>query len=221
MAKAKKAPKADDPESVILDYLRKTNRPYSATDITNNLHGAIAKTAVQKTLAALHEKNQIAGKAYGKQWVYVAKQDELEVPSQEELSKMDETIEQLKRNISELKDANKDLSSKLNGLTTQLTNEKIQERLKELATENASYEERLTTLRSGTRIITQDERKRVDELFENNRKLWAKRKRMFNEIFGAITEHMPGKPSELMDELGVETDADAGVDFAADPLAGA
>lgn len=64
----------DSEESVILNYLRTQNRPYSATDVFNNLHGQVGKTAVVKLLAQMQENGTIHGKVYGKQWVYVARQ---------------------------------------------------------------------------------------------------------------------------------------------------
>lgn len=60
--------------SIILKYLTNQNRPYSATDIFNNLHEKIGKTALQKHLNTLVEQDLITCKAYGKQSIYFAKQ---------------------------------------------------------------------------------------------------------------------------------------------------
>ena len=43
-----------------------------------------------------HEKGEISGKQYGKQWVYLTRQDVLEAPTQEEISRMDNQIDDLK-----------------------------------------------------------------------------------------------------------------------------
>ena len=58
--------------TLILDYLRKQNRPYSATDISANLKNRVTKAAAAKLLKDLHERNEIEGKAAGKQIVYHA-----------------------------------------------------------------------------------------------------------------------------------------------------
>ncbi|CAJ0649251.1 17239_t:CDS:2, partial [Entrophospora sp. SA101] len=80
MVKQKKVPaaKGDDAEQMVMEYLRKQNRPYSAT---------VTKTVAQKVLNSLVEKNEINCKPYGKQYVYYIKQDQLESPSSEELLK--------------------------------------------------------------------------------------------------------------------------------------
>ncbi len=49
-------------------------------------------------------KDKISGKLYGKQWVYVTRQDELPAPSQAELNDMDAEMEKLKTELMALKD---------------------------------------------------------------------------------------------------------------------
>jgi hypothetical protein len=56
--------------ALVLDFLRKQNRPYSATDISANLKNRVTKTAAAKLLKDLHERNEIEGRAAGKQLVY-------------------------------------------------------------------------------------------------------------------------------------------------------
>lgn len=58
-----------------------------------------------KALTTLVEKGEISGKAYGKQWVYVARQDTLPTPSPEDLELLDQQIEQTKVQVSEVRDA--------------------------------------------------------------------------------------------------------------------
>lgn len=62
----------DESSKLILNYLRKTNRPYSATDISTNLNNKVTKAAATKLLKDMHERNEIDGKASGKQIVYFA-----------------------------------------------------------------------------------------------------------------------------------------------------
>lgn len=68
--------------SGVLAYLRQQNRPYSVNDIVGNLHNAFGKTAAQKALDHLVEKDEITVKAYGKQTVYVIKQVDCTCPKE-------------------------------------------------------------------------------------------------------------------------------------------
>ena len=72
--KAEKEAKLTPEQSaaLVLDYLRKQNRPYSATDISSNLKNRVTKAAVTKLLKDMHERNEIEGRAAGKQIVYHA-----------------------------------------------------------------------------------------------------------------------------------------------------
>jgi 26S proteasome regulatory subunit, ATPase 3, interacting protein len=56
--------------ALVMDYLRKQNRPYGATDISANLKNRVTKAAAAKLLKDMHERNEIAGRASGKQMVY-------------------------------------------------------------------------------------------------------------------------------------------------------
>lgn len=60
----------------VLKYLVDTNRPYSANDITQNLHKKFGKTEILRALDALVSKEKIKEKVYGKQKVYCALQDD-------------------------------------------------------------------------------------------------------------------------------------------------
>ncbi|CAG8644558.1 2912_t:CDS:10 [Ambispora leptoticha] len=219
MAKTKKASQGssgkDDTEQIVLDYLKKQNRPYSATDISSNLHNAVTKTATQKILSSLVTQDEVTCKTYGKQTVYVIKQDQFESPSNDELVQMDSQIEAIKNEINQYKEETKQLQSVLSGLNNSLTNEQIETELNSLNEENAKYEERLKELRSGTRLISREEKENIDMMYERNRKLWKERKRMCMDILDPMCESMEKKPAEVMEELGLESDP---VNFNVDPL---
>lgn len=69
---AKPKPTSDDTVAtgLILDYLVQQNRPYSATEVSSNLHNAVTKTRTDKLLKECFERGEIGGRASGKQWVY-------------------------------------------------------------------------------------------------------------------------------------------------------
>ncbi|CAJ0760793.1 15408_t:CDS:2 [Entrophospora sp. SA101] len=208
MVKQKKVPaaKGDDAEQMVMEYLRKQNRPYSAT---------VTKTVAQKVLNSLVEKNEINCKPYGKQYVYYIKQDQLESPSSEELLTMDAEIEDLKKEINEFKEKNRRLQSEFNGLNSSLTNKQIDERIEIVKEENQKYGERLQVLQSGTIQISDEEKKQIDEGYEKNRKLWRQRKRMFYDMFNLILDYTEKKKTDFMEELDIELDP---VEIDEDPL---
>jgi hypothetical protein len=60
----------DDPTTLILTYLRAQNRPYSATEISSNLHNKVTKTKTDKLLKEMYERKEIMGKTVGKASIY-------------------------------------------------------------------------------------------------------------------------------------------------------
>jgi 26S proteasome regulatory subunit (ATPase 3-interacting protein) len=60
----------DDPTTLILTYLRAQTRPYSATEISSNLHNKVTKTKTDKLLKEMYERKEIMGKTVGKASIY-------------------------------------------------------------------------------------------------------------------------------------------------------
>lgn len=204
----KKSTKADAEEvsTNCLEYLQRTNRPYSATDVFNNLRQEFSKGSVTKTLAHLAEQEQIVAKTYGKQIVYVARQDQLESVSPEELAALDAGIKESVETLRVHKETASEKASALHALLVQKTDDQIRERLAVLGAEIQKSKERLDVLRAGTRTVTDQERKDTDVKYEQMRKEWRNRKRLFNDVINTLTESADFSPKSLMEELGLETD---------------
>lgn len=58
-------------------------------------------------------------------------------------------------------------------------------------------EERLTKLRGGVTLVSPEERKAVEKNFSDAISHWRKRKRMFKDVWDAITENSPKNPHEF------------------------
>ncbi|KTW27722.1 hypothetical protein T552_02162 [Pneumocystis carinii B80] len=197
MVKSKTQSNKRDDEALVLDYLRKTNRPYSATDICLNLHNAVSKTALAKILTTLSERGDIRCKTYGKQSVYVIDQEQFENPSSEELSVMDARIEELRKQITETQEKNKQMKQALQSLLVQKTTAELQSLSKDLDQRISTLNTRLNSLQSGTaRLISSEEKDAIQKNYENMRKLWKDRKTLFSNLWDAISEG-ESSPTEL------------------------
>ncbi|GJJ76213.1 26S proteasome regulatory subunit, ATPase 3, interacting protein [Entomortierella parvispora] len=206
MPKEKKAAnaKGDKSEKIVLDYLVKQNRPYSVTDIVNNLHSAVSKTDCQRIVNALVEKDVITSKLYGKQAIYVVRQDTIETASPEEMAAVDRELAQLQSKIADQKSRHKQLSSELSALSSSLTTDEIAAKLALLTAKNEQSGKHLELLRSGTQLVTAEEKQKVVKEMEYHRKIWRERRRMFKDMFSTVTENLPGKPKDLLEELDID-----------------
>lgn len=65
----------------------------------------LKKAAVQKALDNLADSGKISFKEYGKQKIYIARQDQFDIPNNEELNRMKEANRQLQEQLEEQKKA--------------------------------------------------------------------------------------------------------------------
>ncbi|KAJ2738330.1 PSMC3 interacting protein [Coemansia sp. Cherry 401B] len=214
------APRFPGVEKSVLEYLVKANRPYSANDISSQLHGLVSPAQAKKLLNDLADDGKIQRKVNGKQQIFYANQMDIEVPSVEEAEEEEENIKKLEQQVNATKDENKALAGRLHNLTNARTDDQMRERIATLTAEVGGYfleavikqnEERLAQLRSGE-VISPEEKKRIETEHAAMVKQWKARKRMFKNIIDAMSEGYPGKLRDLYDELGIETDEDVQVD---------
>eukprot|EP00002_Diphylleia_rotans_P021923 TRINITY_DN4279_c0_g1_i3.p1 TRINITY_DN4279_c0_g1~~TRINITY_DN4279_c0_g1_i3.p1 ORF type:complete len:248 (+),score=76.70 TRINITY_DN4279_c0_g1_i3:69-812(+) len=216
-AKASKAAKAtkggaDDEETeIILNYLNTQNRPFNYLMLFNNLHQRVGKTQVQKILDTLTENSQISTKVYGKSAIYYARQDQFPIPEKDELQSMDEEIKKKTAALTELSASNKTLTIELQRLESALTEEEIEQRIKDLNEENAKLAARLERLGDGSKLITEEQKVRANKAFTTAIAEWKKRKRMTTDVISTLAEHADKKTSEIREMIGVETDEEARV----------
>ncbi|KAL7316729.1 hypothetical protein PS15m_003182 [Mucor circinelloides] len=215
MAKKKAGSNKKEEETAVLEYLTKVNRPYSATDIFNNLHAKYTKGSIVKALDQLVKEESVISKTYGKSVIYSIKQSLDDVPSEEEVKAMQKSLDELAEKHDELSSENKRLEQVLAKTKSEPTTDEAKELLEKTKAENDQLREKLEKLKSGTVLIPPEKRKRANDDFDNYRQLWKKRRGMFREIFKTVTEHYPGNPKELKEELGIEEDP---IPFEQDPL---
>lgn len=91
-------------------------------------------------------------------------------------------------------------------LNSSLTTAELHKRISSLNIEVAEMNERLEPLERGTVKVDPAERARVESLLETSSKAWKQRKKLCTEIVSMLTESISKKPSEFMEELGMEVD---------------
>ena len=205
------APKPDG-KAIVLKYLTNQNRPYSVNDLVANLRGEIPKTMMQKTLDALVQDDKVKEKVNGKQKAYVVNQDEFPIASEAELEKYDKEATQIQNELNELNAEIKVKEDKIKYCNSQLTTAEAKEKMKEVQNEIDQLEVKLLEVEMGnqTKMVDQDTMKAAKKSQNDNVKEWRKRKRMFSNLADAILESCPKPKKQVFEEMGVETDQDAG-----------
>ncbi|TKA78988.1 hypothetical protein B0A55_02565 [Friedmanniomyces simplex] len=191
--------------ALVLDYLRKQNRPYSATDISTNLKNRVTKAAAAKLLKDMHERKEIEGRAAGKQIVYHTIQAPDEA-SLEMLHQMDTETARLRDETVALKAEEKELQKALRGSASQVPLSELKASIAALEHDKAEMMARLAKLTSGSvQPIGVEEREGIGR--EN--RVWLKaaaaRKRIRGELWGVMAGAIEReKWEETQEGLGLE-----------------
>lgn len=209
-------PKSDSVEGIVLNYVNEQNRPLNSQNTADALQKYnLKKTAVQKALDTLADSGQISFKEYGKQKIYIARQDQFKIPNPQELDQMKKANAKLQEELQDQKKAIHETEAEIRGLQSNLTLEDIVAKQAKLRSEVSEMEAKLKKLRSGVVLVKPEDKKVIEETYSEKLNQWRKRKRMFKELWDAITENSPKNLKEFKEELGLEYDEDVGVSLQA------
>ncbi|KAG0274674.1 hypothetical protein BGZ95_009570 [Linnemannia exigua] len=159
-------------------------RVLHTADIVTNLHAAVTKTECQRAVNSLVDKELLISKTFGKQIIYVVRQDTIDTAKPDELAAIDKRLVALREHIAEQKSKQKQLTTELASLNSALTTEDIER----------------------SQLVPVEERQQVTREMESYKKLWIQRRRLFKDMFSTVTENLPGKPKELLEELDISLD---------------
>ncbi|KAM0746531.1 TBPIP-domain-containing protein [Meredithblackwellia eburnea MCA 4105] len=217
--------KGDQADEIILGYLTSQNRPYGATDISANLKNKVSKAQAAKSLAALHERGEIMGKAYGKTIVYCALQKEEDTMSPEDLQLLESDITSLKEEEFALKEQAKSLIAQKALLMSSPRTQELDEKVKAAVERCAILDSHLTRLRranstassvdgmtvvssqSTSAPITKDSLAALDLSFKTVLATLDKRRKVAKEVEGILFEMFgkkKGEESECWDTVGAD-----------------
>ncbi|PSR88261.1 Homologous-pairing protein [Actinidia chinensis var. chinensis] len=206
------APKSDSAEGIVLNFVNEQNRPLNSQNVADALQKFnLKKAAIQKALDTLADSGRISFKEYGKQKIYVARQDQFDIPNSEELNQMKEQNAKLQEKLDEQKREINEVEGEIKALQSNLTLEQIRTKEADLRKKVEEMEETLTKLRGGVTLVSPEERKAVEGIYVDTVSQWRRRKRMFRDVWDAITENLPKDIKEFKEELGIEYDEDLGV----------
>ncbi|KAK8971266.1 hypothetical protein KSP40_PGU018625 [Platanthera guangdongensis] len=188
------------------------NKPLNSQNVADALQKHnLKKTAIQKALDTLADGGQISFKEYGKQKIYIARQDQFKIPNSQELDQMKKENSQLQEEIDAQKKVISEAEAEIRSLQSNLTLEDIQVKQSNMQTEATNSEARLEKLRDGVILVKPEEKKVIEQTFSEKLTQWRKRKRIFKDLWDAITENSPKDAKEFKEELGLEYDEDVGV----------
>ena len=211
--KAKTPKKAKPSQSAasqaIKQYLDKTNRPWSVTNIVDSLAPltGLNATGAKAALQELGDTEQIDLKVYGKQIYYLSKQSQYPTVPEEEVKKEMAEIARKQDNLAALKQQQRSVNHELSAAKDRQTDAELNADVEHLRSENNALEQKLQSARSGggSKLTKRD----ITDLEASCRErlgAWTIRKRVCKEMVGAMCEGGSKTPHALFDEIGMESD---------------
>ena len=200
-----------DSEQIVLEYMKRQNRPYNAKTVSENLHGEVKLAEVTKVLEDLTEKGDIIEKVNGKQKIYWYNQNKLPEISAETTRKLTDQRNELKEKLAEIKEKLTAVEKEHKTMSNTLSNEELQIQLKKLSEEVAQLEEKKKGFTEKKISVDPKEKEQLIKENEMLLKEWRKRKRICKDAAELLTESSGMKLSKFYETLGIETDEQVGV----------
>lgn len=208
------AERGADPKGVVEEFVRNQNRPLNCQNAVDALQKyGIKKAVVQKSLDALVSEGTLTQKDYGKQKIYMLRQDNLPNLSPEETKELEEKVKKLQDTVKQESEVVGKLEQSLNQASNALSDEELARRIEELAAENEEMKERLAKIKESQTLVPDAEKKNIVKAFDEALNAWKKRKRMVNDIVDPILENVSKKPKQFYQDVGIETDTEIGIEL--------
>lgn len=194
------------------------NRPFSVQNIVDALQKeGVKKTAVERALANLVEKELVTKKEYGKAKIFLLSQAQLDLPDPDDAKAIDEDLRKHTDDLSAVNSRVSDLRQRVNALSSQYTLEEAREKLDQGKEQLASKKEKLEKLGDPANLMSKEDKLSAEKTYYENRQLWKKYKKLIKSVVDQVGEATGRKTQDLHDEIGIETDQDVSVDITSFP----
>ncbi|KAG2421664.1 hypothetical protein HFD88_005640 [Aspergillus terreus] len=206
--KTSNADGGNDGAALILDYLRKQNRPYSAIDISANLHNKVTKGAAAKVLKELHQRKEIEARVSGKQTVYHALQETSNDASPEAMTALQNEHQRLQEELTTLKENEKQAREELAALNARPLLSELRRDIDQLEQEKKSLLVQLEQFHGGDEQeqVSADERTEIERQWRYWQRQARIRGRICRDLWLRCSEVLPDNMTaeELWESLGLE-----------------
>ena len=196
-----------NPTAEILAFLLEKNRPYSTTNLVDEMHGEYSKGVIQKAVDALVEDGKITCKLCGKtSKLYFANQEGKEVATKEELAEMDKKKEELDKKYKALVEKREQLTKRRDELAATRTMDELRKYREQIEKKLQEETQRKDDLIAAAEGISPEDCANAEKMYKLRCEQWYKRRKLCMEIVDQLSEQMEKKPKEFMEDLELETD---------------
>jgi hypothetical protein len=212
-AAAAAPPSSGDP---ILDYLRALSAPTNAQGLADHFRGAMSKGEAERSLQSLVQAGKASTKDSGKVKLFWARQDGVAALTPAEEAQLAQELAAAKSQLASHQSEISRLQASIKQAKAVRSLSEAQAEAKKARAEAEAAEAELTAQRKelggegGVPMSAQEEAK-VRKDYTRLRKAYLDRRRTCVEVLGQISEGTGKSEKKLMEDIGLESDADYGV----------
>eukprot|EP00948_MAST-09A_sp_MAST-9A-sp1_P002813 g2813.t1 len=213
---AKKKKKVIKKESeampLILGYLSGNNRPFTADDIFNNLHGTISKAVLKRTCDALAQTEEIGFKLNGKFKIYFPSQKSYSDVKFSDVTDLEETNKSISIKLKGNEAALKAMNAKKRELEKEPEDEALDGILSTYSKEIEDMSKRIEDIREAAKSNPIDPQAKIKIAIDAMKyyKAASHRRRCVMDVVERVSEGTGKKMNVLTQEMGLESDVDHG-----------
>uniref|UniRef100_A0A7S1GDL9 Homologous-pairing protein 2 winged helix domain-containing protein n=1 Tax=Bicosoecida sp. CB-2014 TaxID=1486930 RepID=A0A7S1GDL9_9STRA len=216
-AKAKKVKQLSEKDAtpVIFEYVQKQNRPYNAVQVFENLHKTIKLPTCKKVLDKLADADRLKIKVNGKQRYYYPDQSQYTDVSAEAVKEAEAVVKAKDAEFNEWNGKAIALERQGDSMSKELTDEELHARVATLEVENKELAEKVARLEGLGQSADPEKKKALVAEVNKWKRIWKQRRTTVVDVVDGILESMETRKTrdQFMEEMGLETDASAGVEL--------
>lgn len=200
---------SDDPSVLaVYAFLADQNRPFSVQNIIDGLASktGLKKGAVERALAELVEKQHATCKEYGKSKIYITKQANISLPSDEEMKALDAQLGERTNELDEVSAKCQHFQGELQRLVAEPRTADAQSRVQQLQTEIIDAKARCAKWEQRAGGYDESKRRLILKNHQAALRAWKRRKHLVKSIVQQMADGMERRPSDLSIEMGIEED---------------
>ena len=197
-------PQSTDNEAVVLDYMRKRNRPYSLINIFDNLQGKIKKPELQQVLDTLSSKGHLVAKDFGKNVVYWYNQKLIEV-NNDILEQSKYELKQRKEEKETLEMEIKDMRVTLGALERTPTTTELSTGIETMTSELSLMKKKLEGYKGNNcQTVSKEEIESLEGQLSGLAKIKSTRQKILKEMIDTLTESSGMSKKALLESIGID-----------------
>ncbi|XP_019894820.1 homologous-pairing protein 2 homolog isoform X2 [Musca domestica] len=197
---------------IVQEFMLKANRPYAINDVVDGCGKDLGKSAIQKSLDSLVDKDILIMKMYGKNKIYFPKQNTNTAELKKDVFLAKQKLAQVRQVLKSKENQLSEMQTKLRSLSKIKTVAQLEEEKENLMDDIRNINERLRHYEAQekeAKLSAQDVKK-IEAKYANVSTAYRKRKRICTDMLDAILEGYPKTKKALIADIGLETDDDVG-----------